>query len=220
MIPKATMKSYDPDDAPALHTAAHAHVRSDPAPRVRALESLLVEKGLLDPEAIEARLEVFRDEMGLKHGAGAVARAWADPAFRDRLLADATAAMKELGIESWAIAPLKAVENTAETHNLVVCTLCSCYPRGLLGLQPSWYKKAADRALAVREPRAVLAEFGVALGPEVAVKVWGSTAELRDLVLLQRPAGTEDWDEAALAALVTRNSMIGTERDLPTWREG
>ena len=153
--------------------------------------------------------------MGPKIGARVVARAWTDAAYKSRLLADGTAAIKELGIQGWAVGHLKVVENTNQVHNLVVCTLCSCYPIALLGMPPSWYKKAAYRSRAVREPRAVLAEFGVNLPDEVVVNVWDSTAELRYLVLPQRPEGTDGWGEDDLAALVTRNSMIGAERELP-----
>ena len=188
---------------------------SEPALRVKALESLMVEKGLVDPGAIDAWLEVFRDQVGPKLGARVVARAWTDAAYKTRLLADGTAAIKELGIEGWAVGHLKVVENTDRVHNLVVCTLCSCYPIAVLGLPPSWYKKAAYRSRAVREPRAVLAEFGVDLPDDVVVNVWDSTAELRYLVLPQRPGGTEGWADEDLAALVTRNGMIGAERELP-----
>ncbi|HVX81592.1 MAG TPA: nitrile hydratase subunit alpha, partial [Devosiaceae bacterium] len=143
-----------------------------------------------------------------------VARAWTDPAFHDRLLADGTSGITELGFEGWAGAHLDVVENTAKVHNLVVCTLCSCYPHSVLGIPPNWYKTAAYRARAVREPRQVIAEFGETIPDDVEVRVWDSTAEVRYLVLPQRPQGTEGWDAARLAALVTRNAMIGTQRDL------
>lgn len=174
----------------------------------------MVEKGLVDSSAVDAWIELYRDEVGPKLGARVVAHAWNDAAYKARLLRDGTAAIKELGIEGWAVGHLKVVENTDQLHNLVVCTLCSCYPHALLGIQPSWYKKEAYRSRAVREPRAVLAEFGVQLPENVAVEVWDSTAELRYLVLPQRPEGTEGWEDSNLVRLVTRNSMIGTERDL------
>ena len=209
------MRAYDPNKAAQLHEEIHAHVPSEPALRVKALESLLVEKGLVNSGAIDAWLEIYRDHVGPKLGARVVARAWTDSAYKTRLLADGTAAIKELGIQGWAVGHLKVVENTDRVHNLVVCTLCSCYPIAVLGLPPSWYKKEAYRSRAVREPRAVLAEFGVNLPDEVLVNVWDSTAELRYLVLPQRPEGTDGWADDDLAALVTRNSMIGAERELP-----
>jgi nitrile hydratase subunit alpha len=209
------MRAYDPNKAAQLHEEIHAHVPSEPALRVKALESLLVEKGLVNSGAIDAWLEIYRDHVGPKLGALVVARAWTDSAYKTRLLADGTAAIKELGIQGWAVGHLKVVENTDRVHNLVVCTLCSCYPIAVLGLPPSWYKKEAYRSRAVREPRAVLAEFGVNLPDEVLVNVWDSTAELRYLVLPQRPEGTDGWADDDLAALVTRNSMIGAERELP-----
>ena len=209
------MRAYDPNKAAQLHEEIHAHVPSEPALRVKALESLLVEKGLVNSGAIDAWLEIYRDHVGPKLGARVIARAWTDSAYKTRLLADGTAAIKELGIQGWAVGHLKVVENTDRVHNLVVCTLCSCYPIAVLGLPPSWYKKEAYRSCAVREPRAVLAEFGVDLPDEVLVNVWDSTAELRYLILPQRPEGTDGWADDDLAALVTRNSMIGTERELP-----
>jgi nitrile hydratase len=178
---------------------------------VKALESLLVEKGMVNPKTVDAWIEVYSDEIGPKRGAQVVARAWVDPQFKARLLENGAAAVRELGLEG---NHLQVVENTADTHNIVVCTLCSCYPIWLLGIPPNWYKTAAYRARAVREPRGVLEEFGVSLTDEIQVLVWDSTAELRYLVLPQRPQGTEDWEESRLARVVTRNSMIGTERDL------
>ena len=209
------MRAYDPKKAAQHHHEIQAHVPSEPALRVKALESLLVEKGLVDSGAIDAWIEIYRDQVGPKLGARVVARAWNDAAYKARLLADGTAALKELGIQGWAVGHLKVVENTDQVHNLVVCTLCSCYPIAVLGFPPSWYKKEAYRSRAVREPRAVLAEFGVNQPDEVVVKVWDSTAELRYLVLPQRPESTDGWVDDDLAALVTRNSMIGTERELP-----
>ena len=210
------MASYDPEKASEIHEHIHAHIPSEPALRVKALENLLVEKGLLDSSAVDVWVETYSDKVGPKVGAGIVARAWTDPDFKSRLIEDGTAALKELDIDGWFLAHLKVVENTETVQNLVVCTLCSCYPHGVLGMQPSWYKKEAYRSRAIRDPRSVLAEFGVNLPEDVSVKVWDSTAEIRYLVLPQRPAGTEDWSEDALAAIVTRNSMIGTDRVLPT----
>ena len=208
------MREYDPSKAAELHEEIHSHVPSESALRVKALESLLVEKGLLDPAAMDAWIEIYRDKVGPKVGARVVARAWNDPDYKTRLIADGSAGIKELGISGHAVGHLRVVENTDRVHNLVVCTLCSCYPHAVLGMSPAWYKKAAYRSRAVREPRSVLAEFGVEIPDDVAVEVWDSTAELRYLVLPQRPPGTDGWDEAALAKIVTRDSMIGVERDL------
>lgn len=208
------MSTFDSKHAADLHRHIHSHLPSDPALRVKALESLAVEKGLIAPETIDAWVEAYSEHIGPMRGARVVARAWVDPAFKARLLADATDAIKAFGFEGNATGHLKAIENTRDTHNMVVCTLCSCYPFSILGMSPAWYKSAAYRARAVREPRAVLAEFGVNLPEDVAVRVWDSTAELRYLVVPQRPAGTEAWDEDRLAAIVTRNAMIGTDRDL------
>lgn len=210
------MASYESDKAAEIHRHVHSDVPSDPALRVKALESLLVERGMVAPETLDAWVEAYSEHIGPKRGAQVVARAWCDAGFRKRLLADATTAIEEFGFEGAATGHLKAVENTDETHNLVVCTLCSCYPFSILGMSPAWYKSTEYRARAVREPRKVLAEFGVELDPDVAVRVWDSTAELRYLVVPQRPAGTENWDEEALATIVSRNSMIGTDRDLGT----
>ena len=208
------MSSFDSEKAAALHRELHSHLPSDPALRVKTLESLAVERGLVAPESIDAWIEAYSEHIGPKRGAAVVARAWVDPAFREQLLDDAAKAIEAFGFEGSATGHLKAVENTEEDHHLIVCTLCSCYPFSLLGMSPAWYKSAEYRARAVREPRRVLAEFGVSLPETVAVRVWDSTAELRYLVVPQRPAGTEGWDEERLAAIVTRNSMIGTERDL------
>ena len=195
----------------------HPHVHGqDPAPdialRVKALESLLVEKGLVDPAALDAIVDHFEHRVGPRNGARVVARAWSDPAYRDRLLADATAAIGEFGYAGGQGEHMVAVENTPAVHNLVVCTLCSCYPWPVLGLPPVWYKSSAYRARAVIDPRGVIAEFGTDLDPDTEVRVWDSTAEIRYLVIPQRPAGTEGLDEAALAALVTRDGMVGTAR--------
>ena len=210
------MASYESDKAAEIHRHIHSDVPSDPALRVKALESLLVERGMVAPETLDAWVEAYSEHIGPKRGAQVVARAWCDAGFRKRLLADATTAIEEFGFEGAATGHLKAVENTDESHNLVVCTLCSCYPFSILGMSPAWYKSTEYRARAVREPRKVLAEFGVELDPDVAVRVWDSTAELRYLVVPQRPAGTDNWDEEALATIVSRNSMIGTDRDLGT----
>ncbi len=208
------MTSFDSRRVAAIHRELHSHLPPEPALRVKALESLLVEKGLVDSRSLDAWVEAYSEEIGPKRGAKVVARAWVDPGYKARLLADATEAIRDFDFEGHATSHLKAVENTAAVHNVVVCTLCSCYPFSLLGMAPNWYKTAAYRARAVRDPRGVLAEFGVTVGDEVEVRVWDSTAELRYLVLPQRPQGTEGWDEARLAGLVTRNAMIGTDRDL------
>lgn len=177
--------------------------------RARALESLLIEKGLLSSEAIDRVAAAYEKDIGPLNGARAVARAWVDPPFKKRLLADATAALRELDISGLQGEHMVAVENTAKVHNVVVCTLCSCYPWPVLGLPPAWYKSPPYRSRMVREPRAVLAEFGVTLDPSVEVRVWDSSAEIRYLVLPERPKGTEGMSEADLARLVTRDSMIG-----------
>ncbi len=178
--------------------------------RVRALESLLVEKGYVDPAAVDALIETYETKIGPRNGARVVAKAWADPAYRERLFADATAAIAELGFTGRQGEHMVAVENTPEEHNLVVCTLCSCYPWPVLGLPPVWYKSAPYRSRAVIEPRAVLAEFGVSLPESTRIRVWDSTAEIRYLVVPMRPEGTQGWSEERLAALVTRDCMIGT----------
>jgi nitrile hydratase len=188
----------------------HEHDDSYASLRTRAIESLLVEKGLLSEEAVDVVVDAYGKDIGPLHGARVVARAWTDPAFRARLLEDATAAARELEVGGFVSEYVRAVENTDDEHNLVVCTLCSCYPWGLLGLPPSWYKSPEYRSRAVREPRAVLREFGVELPPETEIRIWDSSADLRYIVLPQRPAGTEDLSEDELAALVTRESMIGT----------
>jgi nitrile hydratase subunit alpha len=189
---------------------SHSHDLDDPALRAAALEALLVEKGLVSTDAIDAVVEHYERDLGPQHGARVVARAWIDPNFRARLLADGTAAVAELGIGGVELNTLVAVENTPEVHNMVVCTLCSCYPWPLLGLPPKWYKDPAYRARTVAEPRAVLREFGLELPPETAIRVWDSTSEVRYLVVPMRPDGTEGATEAELAELVTRDSMVGT----------
>ena len=182
----------------------------DIALRVCAIESLLVEKGLVQPAALAAIVETYETRIGPHNGAQVVARAWTDPAYKARLLSDATAAIAELGFSGVRGEDMVVVENTPTVHNMVVCTLCSCYPWPTLGLPPNWYKSAPYRARAVIDPRGVLAEFGVDLPPEKEVRVWDSNAELRYLVLPERPAGTEGMSASALAAMVTRDAMIGT----------
>ena len=180
------------------------------AARVRALETLLTRKGLVDPAAIDAIVETYAERVGPRNGAQVVARAWTDPGFAEALRTDATAAIATMGFAGRQGEHMQAVFNTADTHNLVVCTLCSCYPWPVLGLPPVWYKSPPYRARAVRDPRGVLAEFGLALPEATRIRVWDSTAELRYLVIPRRPEGTEGWDAEALAGLVTRESMIGT----------
>ena len=200
------------------HDHHHHHDGSHLSPielRVRALESILVEKGYVDPAALDAIVETYETKIGPRNGAKVVAKAWADPAFRDRLRADATAAIASLGFTGRQGEHMLAVENTADEHNLVVCTLCSCYPWPVLGLPPVWYKSPPYRSRAVIDPRGVLAEFGVELAPATRIRVWDSTAEVRYLVVPMRPDGTEEWSEERLADLVTRDSMIGTGLALP-----
>jgi len=189
------------------------HDHNSPLPdtvlRVKALESLLTEKGLVDPAALDALIDTYEYKVGPRNGAAVVAKAWTDDAYKQRLLDDATAAIAEFGFEGRQGEHMIVLENTAEQHNMVVCTLCSCYPWTVLGLPPVWYKSAPYRSRAVMDPRGVLQEFGVTLGDDVEIRVWDSTAEIRYLVLPQRPAGTEGMDADALAELVTRDSMIG-----------
>lgn len=189
------------------------HDHNSPLPdtvlRVKALESLLTEKGLVDPAALDVLIDTYEYKVGPRNGAAVVAKAWTDDAYKQRLLDDASAAIAEFGFEGRQGEHMIVLENTAEQHNMVVCTLCSCYPWTVLGLPPVWYKSAPYRSRAVMDPRGVLQEFGVTLGDDVEVRVWDSTAEIRYLVLPQRPAGTEGMDADALAELVTRDSMIG-----------
>ena len=192
------------------HDHPHALLPPEPALRVKALETLLTAKGLIDPAALDEIIDTYENRIGPRNGAEVVARAWSDPDFRAALLKDATAVVAEMGFFGRQGEHMVAVENTDEVHNIVVCTLCSCYPWPLLGIPPGWYKSDAYRARVVREPRKVLAEFGVELPEGTAVRVWDSTAEVRYLVIPQRPAGSEGLDVAALADLVTRDSMIGT----------
>ncbi len=180
--------------------------------RVKALESLLVEKGLVDPAALDVLIDTYEHKIGPRNGARVVARAWVDAAYKERLLRDATAAIAELGYGGSQGEDMVVVENTPEIHNLVVCTLCSCYPWPVLGLPPVWYKSAPYRSRAVIDPRGVLREFGLELADDVEVRVWDSTAEVRYLVLPERPAGSERLNEEQLAAVVTRDSMIGVAK--------
>ena len=208
------MTSFNSQKISKIHHDLYHDLPSEPALRAKALESLLVEKRLVDPEAMDAWIEMYREEIGPKRGARVVERAWKDPAFKARLLANATSAIDELGFAGHATGHLDAVANTPDVHNLVVCTLCSCYPFSILGMSPAWYKSNEYRARAVRDPRGVLKEFGVELEDAIEVRVWDSTSERRYLVLPQQPEGIESLDEDSLARLVTRNSMIGTERAL------
>ncbi|MCG6953013.1 MAG: nitrile hydratase subunit alpha [Betaproteobacteria bacterium] len=185
---------------------------SDVELRVRALESLLVDKGLVKPETLDKLVDTYETKLGPRNGARVVARAWTDPAYLQRLRDDASAAIAELGYGGMQGEHMVVVENAAQVHNVVVCTLCSCYPWPLLGLPPVWYKSNAYRSRVVIDPRSVLKEFGVALGDNVEVRVWDSTSEVRYLVLPERPAGTQDMTEDELAELVTRDSMIGTAK--------
>lgn len=188
----------------------HDNRYTDMQARVRALETVLTEKGLIDPAAIDAIVETYETKIGPRNGAHVVARAWSDPAFADWLRRDATAAIASLGYTGRQGEHMRAVFNSDETHNLVVCTLCSCYPWSVLGLPPVWYKAPAYRSRAVIDPRGVLAEFGVTLPKSKKIRVWDSTAELRYLVIPERPDGTEGWSEEQLADLVSRDAMIGT----------
>ncbi|AXS41894.1 nitrile hydratase subunit alpha [Breoghania sp. L-A4] len=193
------------------HSHDHDHSElSETELRVRALESILVEKGYVDPAALDALIETYETRVGPRNGAHVVAKAWSDPAFRDWLLRDATAAIHSLGYIGRQGEHMVALENTPQLHNVVVCTLCSCYPWPVLGLPPVWYKSAPYRSRVVRDPRGVLAEFGTTLPETTGIRVWDSTAEVRYLVIPMRPEGTEGWNEERLAALVNRDSMIGT----------
>ena len=226
------MTGHQPGDhEPGGHShAGHSHAGHDPAGhdpaghshgefselseielRVRSLESLLTEKGYVQREALDELIQMYESKVGPRNGARVVARAWVDPEYKRWLLADGTAAIADLDYTGRQGEDMVVIENTADVHNMVVCTLCSCYPWPVLGLPPVWYKSAPYRSQAVSDPRSVLAEFGTELGDEVDVRVWDSTAEVRYLVLPQRPQGTEDWTEQELAEIITRNSMIGTE---------
>jgi nitrile hydratase len=194
------------------HDHSHQAVPSDLTLRVKALESLLVEKGLVDRAALDALVDTYEHKVGPRNGARVVARAWTDPAYKQRLLSDSTAAIAELGYGGQQGEYMVVVENTSKVHNLVVCTLCSCYPWPVLGLPPVWYKSAPYRSRSVIDPRGVLREFGLELPEDVEVRVWDSTAEIRYLVLPERPAATEKLSEDQLAALVTRDAMIGVAK--------
>ena len=208
------MASYDSDKVAHIHEELHSHLPPEPALRVKALENLLIEKGLLKTDDVDKWLDNVAEKVGPKNGARVIARSWVDPEFKGSLRNDAMQAFTALGLAKGGGYGLKAVFNSDTVHNLIVCTLCSCYPLALIGISPSWYKLNEYRARAVRDPRGVLEEFGVKLNEHVEVRVWDSTSERRYIVVPQRPAGTEGWSEDQLAGLVTRNSMIGTYRDL------
>jgi nitrile hydratase len=203
------MSDHDHDHG---HEHPHAAPASPLAERVKSLEALLVAKKLVDPDSLNALIDTYEHKVGPRNGAKVVARAWVDPAYKERLMRDATAAIAEFGFTGRQGEHMVVVENTPAVHNMVVCTLCSCYPWPVLGLPPVWYKSAPYRSRAVLDPRGVLREFGTVIDDEVEVRVWDSTAELRYLVLPERPAGTEGFSEEQLAELVTRDSMIGVTR--------
>ena len=198
------------DDHHQQHDHAHSHLPSDPELRVKAVETLLLNKGLIDSKTLDELIDTYENRIGPKNGAKVVAKAWVDPEYKKRLLNDATSAIRELSYQGRQGENMVVVENTPETHNVIVCTLCSCYPWPVLGIPPTWYKSDEYRSRTVREPRKVLLEFGLPLDPKVQIKVWDSTAEIRYLVLPMRPKGTENMNEIELSELVTRNSMIGT----------
>lgn len=206
---------HDAPPSPYLEKRRNGVETAELEARVRRMEQLLVEKGLVTTAALDRLVEIYEHDLGPLNGARVVARAWTDPAYKARLLADGTAAIAELGYSGLQGEHMVVVENTPTVHNVVVCTLCSCYPWPVLGLPPSWYKDAPYRSRVVIDPRGVLAEFGTELGPEIEVRVWDSSAEMRYLVLPERPAGSADLDEAALAGLVTRDAMIGVTRLAP-----
>jgi nitrile hydratase len=209
MLAMVSGHRHDQDES---HRRGHGAPLSDTELRVKALESLLVDKGLVDPAALDRLIDTYETKVGPRNGARVVARAWVDPAYKKRLLEDPTAAIAELGFTGRQGEDMVVLENTPEVHNLVVCTLCSCYPWPVLGLPPVWYKSAPYRSRAVIDPRGVLRELGLHLPEKVEIRVWDSTAELRYLVLPERPKGTEDLSEEELAALVTRDAMIGVAR--------
>ena len=198
------------DDHYHSHDHAHSHLPSDPELRVKAVETLLLNKGLIDSKTLDELIDTYENRIGPKNGAKVVAKAWVDPEYKKRLLNDATSAIRELSYQGRQGENMVVVENTPKTHNVIVCTLCSCYPWPVLGIPPTWYKSDEYRSRTVREPRKVLLEFGLSLDPKVQIKVWDSTAEIRYLVLPMRPKGTENMNESELSELVTRNSMIGT----------
>ena len=209
---------HDDHDHDHDHTHANSRPLTDPELRVKALEQVLTEKGLVDPAAVDALVEIYETKVGPHNGARVVARAWTDREYKQRLLENGTAAIAELGYSGIQGEDMVVVENTATVHNLLVCTLCSCYPWPTLGLPPVWYKAAPYRSRAISEPRSVLKEFGVKIDDDVEVRVWDSTAELRYMVLPERPPGSEGMSEDALAALVTRDSMIGVAKLAPPKR--
>lgn len=196
----------------ALQEELHTHLPSDAALRVKALESLLVEKGIVNSATVDRWIDVFSDEVGPMNGSRIVARAWTDPAFKKRLMSNASEAITELGCPRLEANHLIVVENMPRLHNVVVCTLCSCYPWGVLGMPPTWYKSFEYRSRVVRDPRGVLREFGLELDDDIEVRVWDSTSQIRYFVLPERPAGTQMYDEEQLAALVSRDAMVGTAR--------
>jgi nitrile hydratase len=204
------MTDHDHHDHDHDHDHSHDNELTDTQLRVRALETILTQKGYVDPAALDLLIDTYETKVGPRNGARVVARAWSDPEFRRLLLSDATAAIATLGYGGRGGEHMVALENTPRLHNMVVCTLCSCYPWPVLGLPPVWYKSTPYRSRAVADPRGVLRDFGVELAGDIEIKVWDSTAELRYLVLPLRPAGTEGWSEERLAELVTRDSMIGT----------
>jgi nitrile hydratase len=199
------------EDHDHTHDHEHDHEESGIALRVKAMEQILIEKGLVDPTALDAFVEAYEQKIGPRNGAKVVARAWVDPAYKEKLLVDGTKAIAELGFEGLQGDKIVILENTAEFHNVVVCTLCSCYPWPVLGLPPGWYKSPPYRARIVKEPRKVLEEFGTSLPASKKIKVWDSSAEIRYMVLPERPEGTENATEDELAALVTRDGMVGTK---------
>src|ERR671937_2310455 len=205
------MSAHEAGSPPPI-TGQYPLPESSVAARTKALESLLIEKGLLSSDLVDKMVSLYEKDIGPLLGAKVVARAWVDPAFKTRLLENAAKACAEMGIGGVQGEDMVCVENTPTIHNVIVCTLCSCYPWPVLGLPPTWYKSAPYRARVVAEPRAVLREFGLDLGREVEIRVWDSTAEVRYLVLPERPAGTDGWSEEELARLVTRNAMIGVEK--------
>jgi nitrile hydratase len=202
--------NHSHDDHDHDHDHAHSHLPSDPELRVKAIETLLLSKGLIDSATLDELIDTYENNIGPQNGAKVVAKAWVDNDYKKRLLEDATSAIRELSYQGRQGENMVVVENTPEIHNVVVCTLCSCYPWPVLGIPPTWYKSDEYRSRAVREPRKVLSEFGLNIDSKVQIKVWDSTAELRYLVLPMRPIGSENMSEAELAKLVTRNSMIGT----------
>lgn len=214
------MVSHDSDKIAEIHRHLHSHLPPEPALRVKALETVLIEKGLLKEDTIDNWLENYSEKIGPKNGAKVIARAWTDPDFAALLERDALEAFRAGGMPDAQGIVVRAVFNSPTRHNLVVCTLCSCYPLRLIGMSPAWYKSMEYRARAVRDPHGVLREFGVELPDNVDLRVWDSTSELRYLVVPERPAETDSWSEEQLAGLVTRNSMIGTQRDLSPDAEG